>query len=257
MTRFLLTWLSGSLEVLFPRECLVCTRPLKGQSLCFRCAPASPTYTTIRCQRCYGPMAASTESGWCATCTTFPPPTTRMRYLWEYSGCARDLITAMKYRPSAYLTKFAGHVLNEELPRLFEDRSWDLVIPIPSSPSMLKKRLFHPCHEIAKVVAGGLPQTKLLYALRHRRSRTPQARLSHEERLRGLRYFFKVRKPSVISGKKILLIEDVITTGATIAAAAHALYAAGALEVDVVSLTQARVWSRFRALLYRTGVGYR
>jgi predicted amidophosphoribosyltransferase len=163
----------------------------------------------------------------------------------------------MKYRPSAYLVKHTAGILQEELPRMFDERSWDLVIPIPSSPSMLTKRLFHPCYEIAKVVTRHLPHAKVTPLLRHARSRKPQARLSHEERLRGLRNFFHVKKPHTVSRKRVLLVEDVITTGATITAAAHALYAAGATEVDVVSLAQARVWSRFRALLFRTGVGHR
>lgn len=180
-----------------------------------------------------------------------------MRYLWNYSDRARDLITAMKYQPSAYLTRYSAQLLQEELPRMFEECSWDLIIPIPSSPKMITKRLFHPCYEMAAIVARTVPQAKVIHALRHARVRAPQARLSHEERLRGLRNFFTVKKPHIISGKRILLIEDVITTGATIAAAAHALYAAGASEVDVVSLAQARVWSRFRSLLFRTGVGTR
>ena len=140
---------------------------------------------------------------------------------------------------------------------MFGERTWDLIVPIPSSPKMLKKRLFHPCYEIAKIVAQGCPQAKVHYALRHARSRTPQARLSHEERLRGLRHFFKVRAPHTILGKRVLLVEDVMTTGATITAAAYALSVAGAAEIDVVSLAQARVWSRFRGLLFRTGARYR
>lgn len=248
-----LAWLDGSLEILFPRECLVCTRPLRGRSLCFRCTPdKGPHKTVSRCFRCFGALLApSGEVSVCHTCLTLPPSTFRMRYLWEYEGLARDLIRAMKYQPSITLTRMSGAFVRDALPQLFGAARWDLIVPIPSSPHTLRKRLFHPCHEMAKVLAPAVGSPTILPALRHNRKKAPQATLSHEERLRGLRHFFVITRPQAILGKRILLVEDVITTGATVAAAAHALNKSGAARVDVVALAQARVWARFRLRLYR------
>ena len=248
-----LAWLDGSFEILFPRECLVCTRPLRGRSLCFRCTPdRAPNQAVSRCYRCFGALLASSEAiSTCHTCLTLPPPTFRMRYLWEYEGLARDLIRSMKYQPSITLTRMSGAFVRDALPQLFDDDQWDLIVPIPSSPHTLRKRLFHPCHEMAKVLAPAVGSPTILPALRHNRKKAPQATLSHEERLRGLRHFFVITRPQAILGKRILLVEDVITTGATIAAAAHALERGGAARVDVVALAQARVWARFRHRLYR------
>jgi predicted amidophosphoribosyltransferase len=157
----------------------------------------------------------------------------------------------MKYHPSIYLTRYSGALMAQALPTLFPDRSWDRIVPIPSSPETLKKRHFHPCHEMAHIVKKALPNTKVSYALQHNRHRTAQAKRSHEERLRGLRTLFRVPKQAEIKGKRVLLVEDVITTGATIVAASQALYHAGACEVDVIALAQARVWARFRARLHK------
>jgi len=246
---FVSTWLSGPLEVLFPRECLVCTRPIKGASLCFRCVPSKVSLAPSRCPRCFcevlGPSART-----CPACETFPLPVDRIRYLWEYEGLARDYIRAMKYQPSPYLAHRAGELLAQSLPSLFGDESWDHVIPVPSSPVMLKKRLFHPCSEMSRAIRTYTRGLTIRHALRHQGMRGPQARRSHSERLRGLKRVFRVTNVREVAGKRILLVEDVITTGATVAAAAHALYQAGAHSVDVVALAEARVWRRFRSRIY-------
>ena len=246
MWQELSTLLSGSCEVLFPRECLVCTRPLKGSSLCWRCHPPPGAVSSDRCHRCFTPIPSPVSTEECPTCTLFPPPTDHLRFLWEYGEVSRDFIRTMKYKPSVYLTRYGAQLLRASIPHLFPEMSWDLIMPIPSSPHMIKKRAFHPCYEMARVVQRTLPLCHISHALQHTRARTPQARRTHSERLEGVRKLFSLRNPSIISNKRILLVEDVITTGATIAAAAHTLRAAGASQVDVIALAQARVWSRFR-----------
>ena len=244
------TWVSGPLEVLFPRECVVCTRPLRGRSLCFRCCPSPIPLLISRCDRCFGPLSPLEGSEVCATCLNFPLSARRIRYLWEYEGLARDFIRAMKYQPSPYLARLAGESLAQHLPTLFRPSSWDLVIPVPSSPAMLKKRLFHPCSEVARGMRRSHPSLILSYDLQHQGGRTPQAHRSHRERLRGLKGIFRVNGPLRVTGRRVLLVEDVITTGATIAAACHTLYEAGATSVDVVALAQASVWRRFRRRVF-------
>lgn len=250
MWRGLATWFSGSCEVLFPRECIVCTRPLRGYSLCHKCHPARFTLSTSRCCRCFAPDPYPSETEPCQTCVTFPPPTDHARYLWDYGGLARDFIRAMKYQPSVYLTRYGAKLIADEMERLFQRRDWDVIVPIPSSPETLKRRAFHPCYEMARVIGRTLPHCTTTHALHHAKRRTPQARRSHTERLEGLRGLFTVRAPLKIEGKRVLIVEDVITTGATIAAATYALRRAGAKKVDVVALAQARVWSRFRKRLF-------
>lgn len=250
------TWVSAPLEILFPLECLVCTRPLRGRSLCFRCFPSPIPLSISRCHVCFGALSPLGESAplgdseVCATCLNLPPAARRIRYLWEYEGVARDFIRAMKYQPSHHLARLAGASLAQHLPTLFGARSWDLIIPVPSSPAMLKKRLFHPCAEIGRGMRENHPSLIITRHLKHRGSRSPQAHRSHTERLRGLKGIFSVSNPREITDKRVLLVEDVITTGATIAAACHTLYEAGAASVDVVALAQAAVWRRFRRRVF-------
>lgn len=248
--RELVSWLDGSLEPLLPKECLVCTRPLRGRSICFRCVPSSVASYSSRCERCFNDLA-SPSALVCPTCVTFPLDTNRIRFLWDYSDLARDFIRAMKYRPSVTLARLGGTFIGRSLSTLFKDPSWDLIVPIPSSPRTLRKRLFHPCREIAQGLVESSTRIKISPALTHASRRAPQASLSHEDRLKGLVNMFRVSHPSSVEGRRILLVEDVVTTGATIAAATHILLSCGALSVDAVALAQARVWSRFRARLHR------
>lgn len=248
------TTMARSLELLFPKECLVCRRPIKWHHLCFRCTPAPAELSgicTTRCAVCFGPYIHSIESETpCPTCLTFPPLPDRIRFLWDYGGLPRDLIRTMKYRPSPKLTRLAGSWMAESLPHLFTSQSWDLITPIPSSPIAYRKRLFHPCAELARLVARQTPRSAYAELLRHSSPRSPHALSTHDQRLRNLKTIFECKGAARIVGKRILLIEDVITTGATIAAAAFALRRAGAAEVSVFALAKTHVWNRFRSRVH-------
>lgn len=247
------SWLSSCLEVLLPRECLICQRPLRRETICFRCKPRLPKLQHIleaRCGRCFEPLSSAQRgsSGWCETCALCPPNSDSIRFLWDYRQLARDFIRAMKYRPSVTLARVGGHLLRQSLPLLYQEPSWDVIVPVPSSASTYKKRLFHPCSEMASIVAlnSTIPLRELLI---HDRRRKPQALLDHTSRLRRLRSVFNLKKGVSLEGKRVLVVEDVITTGATISAATYTLQAAGARRVDVIALARTRVWNRFRKRL--------
>lgn len=245
--------LSASLEVLFPRSCLVCQRPIRRESLCYRCKPCLPTLEHIlqaRCHRCFSPLTSPNEKERpiCEPCLLFPSQPDSIRFVWDYSGLARDFIRSMKYRPSPRLARMGGHVLASCVEAMYHERDWDLCVPVPSSHSTFRKRLFHPCVEMANLIARH-HELPLKRALRHDPTRDPQASLQHEARLRRLRSLFSIPHGARLSGARILLVEDVITTGATISAATYALKRAGAARVDVLALARTRVWTRFRKRL--------
>jgi ComF family protein len=248
------SWLGSCLEVLLPTACVVCERPLRGALICYRCRPALPDLRSIqhnRCTQCFTVASASRAGeSLCDVCVLHPPMLDSIRFLWEYHGLARDLIRTMKYRPSVALARLGGALLCDALPHIFAHTSWDLIVPIPASHAMFRRRLFHPCTELAQASSKRY-SIAIRDALIHATKRAPQASLDHAARLRNLTHLFKVSRPHVVQGKHILLIEDVITTGATSAAAAYALRNAGATQVDILALARTQVWSRFRAQLGR------
>lgn len=251
MELLLWPWLSGALEILLPRECLVCSRPMRGGSLCFRCSPRIPLLGELaksRCQRCFGVKFGDANE--CATCALYPPSFDRCRFVWEYSDLARDLIRAMKFRPSVTLARMCGDILADNLCVMFGPESWDVIVPVPASRANFRRRLFQPCFEMGRRVLAKRHAPALVPALTHASRRAPQASLSHQDRLRALGSMFAANSKVSIQEKRCLLIEDVITTGATTTAAALALRAAGAKTVDIASLAQTTVWPRFRRLIW-------
>jgi len=248
----LLGFLDALGEVLLPSACLVCHRPIRGQQLCGRCRPPIPRYGA-RCVGCWPPALVLDEGGQCAPCRTFPLPVRRMRFLWSYGGEARNLITVMKYQPSHVLARTAGGVLGANLASLYPGEEWDLVVPMPASQASLRARGFNQCAILAARLPGLTGRTRYSHrALLHRGVRVPQASLAHDLRLRNVRRAFS-GEPGLVAGCTCLLVDDVVTTGATAAAAATALLEAGALAVDLLALARAPVWSEFRARLSTPG----
>jgi predicted amidophosphoribosyltransferase len=240
----LLSWL----ELILPTQCLVCLRPLRHSRICYRCRPALPDLGELRsrsCPKCFAPQSPASHNDSCPTCKLYVPIPDTMRYLWDYEGLARDLIRTMKYRPSLEIAGICSSLLHDAIGELFSDPDWDIISPVPSSRLMLRKRLFHPCGEIAKPIAKSL-KIPFSYLLKNGVQRAPQATLSHEARITRLKKLFALKDGADVTGKRILLIEDVITTGATISAAAYTLKRAGAARVDVLAMARTGVWSRFR-----------
>lgn len=186
----------------------------------------------------------------CETCKLFPGLADSTRFLWEYDGLARDYIRIMKYRPSLQLLDLASSLLSQASQSMFPGQEWDIVVPVPSAAATFRKRLLHPCRELARKT-GHDRKIPIENALVHDKRRLPQASLPHEERLRRLFQLFSVRSPADVRNMRVLLVEDVITTGATITAATFRLKEAGACRVDVLALARTRVWSRFRHRISR------
>jgi ComF family protein len=249
LSRFL-----SCLEILLPTACIVCSRPLRNFLVCYRCRPCFPDLASLRtqsCQCCFGPLDSGCQSDTCQACKTYPPIADSIRFIWEYDGLARDLIRTIKYRPSISLATAAGKLLRDAVPQLFDRCDWDMIIPVPSSHAMFRRRLFHPCIELARPLARA-QAIPLIHGLLHDKRRAPQASLSHQDRLLRLENLFTLTKRCNPRDRRVLLLEDVITTGATISSAAALLRRSGASRVDILALARTRVWSRFRRLLHES-----
>jgi ComF family protein len=250
------------LTPIIPPKCLVCHRALRPvfpvtPLLCRRCTPSHALVLDPQtlCPRC----GLTLMTGSCERCFLFPLPFSSVGAPFPYRGAIRDLVRAMKYTPSRKLAKLVAQMmaraigdeaqtatqsLNSRLP-------WDLVVPIPSGPHSSKKRLFTPAYLAAREIARTLSLPLSATALAVNRTRSLQASLlSTTARFRNSRDAF-TSHTTFVEGKHILLIDDVITTGATIAAAAKVLSQAGAREIAVRAFAVSDRYERTRAELYR------
>jgi ComF family protein len=157
----------------------------------------------------------------------------------------RDAIHELKYSGRTVLATPLGRLLAEAGPEVVPvalDEWADALVPVPLHPARLAERGFNqaelllaPCRS-----AWGLPV--LGHALVRTRATLPQTDLDAEARRANVRDAFRVRRPAEVAGRRLLLVDDVLTTGATAGSAARALRAAGATAVGVLAL--ARVVAR-------------
>lgn len=240
-------------NILFAPSCLICDSP-SLQSLCHRCQLPDTSYKSEqpehRCPICYERLLAPDD---CLFCKEQKPYFNQIRYLWEYRENVRDFCVVLKYKPSLKLIEIAAQYLSNSAPHLFPGRKWDYIVPIPSSRVGFKKRGFNHIDLIAAKFKRyrNIDNPILSDALKNRFiNRRSQASLSNSARLRGVktRYKLSSKYHKLIKGKRILLIDDVTTTGATLNAAAFAIRNAGRpASIDVLTICRSPAWQSFRS----------
>jgi ComF family protein len=157
----------------------------------------------------------------------------------RYEGVLLEMILRLKYRNEESLAHYLGQKMAEEVAGEVEERGiYDLILPVPLHCSRLRKRGFNQALLLAREVGKRLqvPVDPFLF-VKTRKTR-PQAALKGEERQKNLKNVFLVKHPEKIREKKILLIDDVYTTGATVEEAASVLLKAGAGKVEALVLAR-------------------
>lgn len=153
----------------------------------------------------------------------------------SYEGTLQKLIQLFKYSGIHPLARPLGGLLVDAYPR---SEQIDVIVPVPMHWWRRWTRGFNQAELLAKEVAGrtGVPVRD---AARRRRWTTPQAGLSNSSRRKNVSSSFEVPKPAAVRGLRVLLVDDVFTTGATVSACAAALKRAGARRVSVLTLARA------------------
>lgn len=236
------------MDLLFPRRCAACEEPDLAPDLpfCVACAATlQPVQPDHACRRCAMPLEVSVDTGTevrrCRHCAAWPAELSSVRAPFEYGGALAEAIIALKWQARDDLAQPLARLW---LP-LFERRlsGCDIVVPVPLHPLRLRERGYNQAHLLAQAGLATLPaalrpslQPQLLQ--RHRPD-PPTRHASQQERVRRTRDAFFAPQPRPLTGKRVLLIDDVVTTGATAMACATALRAAGAVRVETLALLRA------------------
>ncbi|XPV76987.1 MAG: ComF family protein [Desulfovibrio sp.] len=214
----------------------------KKLSLCEGCAPDFRLRTGGYCPSC-GQLSANTkeEPTTCINCRTTPPPWRQLCFFNEYKGELREEILQFKFNGAVQNRKLLGQVAFEAFSKLntkHANEVVDIIVPVPLHPKRLFQRGFNQSQEVALQLhkKTGIPVAPT--ALIRNRHTQPQMTLSRKERLTNLEKAFSIGSPA-IAGKRILLIDDVFTSGATLKECTTVLLKAGAVCVDILVLARA------------------
>jgi len=208
------------------QPCLLCRARAEGAPLCPDCLADLPRLPAARCPLCALPGAAGAV---CGTCLHTPPPWTRVEALYAYADPADLLVHALKYRGELAVAGFLADALAAGLVERAAAMP-DLLLPMPLHPRRLRERGFNQAARIAQHLARRLALPLDLAACTRVRDTPPQVSLPRSARQANIRRAFAC-SPAV-AGKRVALIDDVMTSGASLAELAQTVRLAGAVEVE-------------------------
>ncbi len=210
---------------LFPLRCLACGEAgAHRRDLCAACLAALP-WQGPACPRCALP---SPGGGSCASCLAAPPSLDRVHAVFDYAFPADRLLPRLKFHGDFA----AGRVLAQCMVDALSTADLpDALLPVPLHGARLRRRGYDQALELARPLARALEVPLLAGMLRRTRATGAQSRLDAEARQRNLRGAFRVDAGDGLPGH-VALVDDVMTTGATLHAAARALRDAGVRRVD-------------------------
>jgi ComF family protein len=226
-------------DLLFPPRCLGCERRLESSRpplFCADCHQALRFLDSPLCTRCGLPFPAGVDH-LCGDCLAGRPAFALARSLFAYQPPVPALILALKF--AGQLTGLASlGALAARSPLLPHFTEPDLVLPVPLHPARLRERGFNQALLIARACfPHWRPRLDTALLLR-RRSTRPQAQLSGRERRANLTGVFALAEPERVRDRRVLLVDDVFTTGSTVQECSRVLAAAGAGRIEVFTLAR-------------------
>lgn len=231
----------ATLDLLLPPVCSSCRRPVeRAHALCAACWAGLAQIERPYCERLGIPFGYDIgEGALSAEAIADPPVFDRARAAVLFEGAARELVHALKYRDRTEVARLIGRMTARAGREILADA--DLLVPLPLHRRRLWRRKFNQAaliaHEVGRL--SGVPvESEALVRIRPTR---PQVGLGESERILNVRGAFRVPEAARarLEGRRVVLVDDVLTTGATAAAATRALRRAGVVRIDV--LTFARV----------------
>jgi ComF family protein len=236
------TLLRRVLNAAVPTACAACRAPLRDDPIPFFCRACWGTIQPIRgpvCPRCGYPFASTQtlrngQAHLCGPCRAHPPAYTQAWSLYAYVPPLQKAIHLFKYQRKVGLAGALGRLLHLHPPF----PPLDMVMPVPLHPVRLKEREYNQSLLLADHLNERLALPLSYDNLVRVRQRPPQTELTRRRRLKNLRRAFSVMWPGQIDGKRILLVDDVLTTGTTVNECAKTLRKAGAADVYVITLAR-------------------
>lgn len=237
----MMKWLRTFIDIILPPRCLVCGKSIySDDSLCSECFAKINFISAPYCSHCGRPLPLQTaeQQSYCVSCLSHNDDFRLCRSAVKYDEFSKRLILDFKFSDClenrALLTNWlflAGQDIFRE--------GIDLIIPVPLHPMRLFKRKYNQSAVLALSLSKLINIPVNYNSLQKIKHTVPQISCTGKQRIKNVKKAFEVTSKENIKGKRIVLIDDVFTTGATLSECARALKKAGAKSID--ALTIARV----------------
>ncbi len=236
----LFAMLAPLLNLLFPPQCLVCLLTVATHgTLCPECWGKVGFIADPYCECCGHPFDYSLGKGaLCAGCMQAPPAFAKARSVFRYDDASRALVTKLKYADQIHLSAIYGAWLARFGKELAQES--DVIVPVPLHYWRFVGRRYNQSASMAYSMQKHCALPVIPDAVKRTRRTKPQPGLTRRQRKENVRGAFLVpaRSAARLKNKRVLLIDDVMTTHATIGECAKALLKAGAAQVNVLTLAR-------------------
>jgi competence protein ComFC len=228
-------------SLFYPASCVVCAAQVeRSEYLCADCQERAPRIVAPFCSKCSEPFpGAITQAFSCANCEDRVLHFDCAVAAYRSRGLVRRLVHQFKYAKQRHLRYPLAGWLSETMhdPRL-RDRRFDLVVPVPLHPARERERGFNQAALLAELLAASIA-VPLRPVLERTRYTTTQTAHDRAERIENLRGAFRLRKNREVQGLRVLLVDDVLTTGSTLSECARVLKGAGAVSTHAATAARA------------------
>lgn len=222
-------------------RCMFCGRAMQGvapDSCCPECTHALAPRSSGFCPLCGEPYAAQGEAvSLCGPCRTVPRPWSGFGFYAVYQGALREAITAFKYGTDFGYLRLLQYCLLQAWQRHLAGSGCDILVPVPLHYRRLGRRGFNQSVEICRPLAPRLKAVLAPKALCRLRDTVSQSGLDRRQRRRNMSWVVS-GDPAMVRSRRILLVDDVYTTGVTAEVCTRALLRAGARRVDLLVLAR-------------------
>lgn len=225
-------------DMLYPRNCLGCglSVPETFRYICWDCWTNTTHVEPPFCARCGDPVAGTVEHDFiCYSCAGKTPFFDGARSAARYDGVVGEALRQLKYEQALWLVPDLAHIMHNCLNAEYPELSFDAVVPVPLFRVRRRERGFNQSGLLASALGRIISCPVGRSMLRRNRPTATQTNLTAKERISNVGHAFEHGKRRLLANRRILLVDDVMTTGATVNACARALKKGGAASVHVIT----------------------